>query len=419
MICLKSWNKFNFSKKGAINLGNGKKIVLVISALIIIVYIISAIYLLISHPTDTYIISQGTVSQEDECVGYIIRDEEVKKSENYKNGIYAIASEGKRVAINEPIFRYYSDKEKQINTQISEINYQIQDLLEKEKSVTSADIKAIENQIEEKMENVNTLNNYQEISEYKKNVDTLISKKINFIGDVTENKEIKKLIKERSELEKSFKNNSEYQKASRSGIVSYRVDGLEDVLTPNNLNNLNEDYLNKLDLKTGQIISASNECGKIIDNFKCYIAITMNSKEAMGAKVNDKVQIRISNNEENEAKIIQINEESGKRTIIFQMNKMTEDLIEHRKISVDVIWWNVSGLKVPNQALEQENGLYYVTRNRAGVQSKILVKVKKQTDKYSIIESYKNEELQELGLNAQEIKNNKKINNYDEIVLEK
>ena len=130
MICLKSWNKFNFSKKGAINLGNGKKIVLVISALIIIVYIISAIYLLISHPTDTYIISQGTVSQEDECVGYIIRDEEVKKSENYKNGIYAIASEGQRVAINEPIFRYYSDKEKQINTQISEINYQIQDLLE-------------------------------------------------------------------------------------------------------------------------------------------------------------------------------------------------------------------------------------------------------------------------------------------------
>ena len=400
-------------------MGKGQKIVAVLSGIIIISYIIYAIYLLIVHSTDTYIITQGTISQEDDGVGYIIRDEQVKKIDDYKNGIYTIASEGQRVAINEPIFRYYSDTEKQITDQITEINYKIQDLLEKDKSVTSADIKAIENQIENKVEDINTLNNYQEISEYKKNIDTLISKKINFIGDVTENKEIKKLIKERSELEKSFKNNSEYQKASRSGIVSYRVDGLEDVLTPNNLNNLNEDYLNKLDLKTGQIISASNECGKIIDNFKCYIAITMNSKEAMGAKVNDKVQIRISNNEENEAKIIQINEESGKRTIIFQMNKMTEDLIEHRKISVDVIWWNVSGLKVPNQALEQENGLYYVTRNRAGVQSKILVKVKKQTDKYSIIESYKNEELQELGLNAQEIKNNKKINNYDEIVLEK
>lgn len=400
-------------------MGKGKIIIAILSAIIIIAYIISAIYLLIAHPTDTYVISQGTITQEDESTGYIIRDEKVSKNENYKNGIYAIATEGQRVAINEPIFRYYSDTEKQITEQISEINYKIQDILEKDKKVTSADIKAIENQIEAKIEQVNTLTNYQEISEYKKNIDTLISKKISFIGDVTENKEIKNLIKERKTLENKFKNNTEYQRAPQSGIVSYRVDGLEEELTSEKLNTINEQYLEKLELKTGQIISASNDAGKVIDNFKCYIAMTLDSKEAMEAKVNDKVKLRISNEDEEEAKIIQINEESGKRTIIFQIDRMTEDLINHRKISIDVIWWDVTGLKVPNQALSEENGLYYVTRNKAGVQTKILVKVKKQTDKYSIIESYKSEELQELGLSSQEIKNYKKINNYDEIMLKK
>ena len=404
-------------KKGAKDLGKGRKIIAILSAIVIIAYIIWAIYLLIVHPVDTYVISQGTISQEDETVGYIIRNEKVQKSENNSNGIYAIASEGQRVAIEEPIFRYYSDNEKEITAQMSDLNYKIQDLLEQEKGVTSADIKAIENQIEEKIENINTLSNYQEISEYKKNIDTLISKKINFIGDVTENKEIKNLVKERNALENKLKNGSEYQKAPMSGVVSYRVDGLEESLTPELFDIINEQYLDELDLKTGQIISASNECGKVIDNFKCYIAVTMNSKEAMEANVNDTVQIRISNKEEEKAKIIQINEESGKRTIIFQINKMSEDLINHRKIAVDVIWWDISGLKVPNQALTQENGLYYVTRNKAGVQSKILVKVKKQTDKYSIIESYKNEELQELGYSAQEIKNYKKISNYDEIMI--
>ena len=133
-------------------------IVAILSAIVIIAYIISAVYLLIAHPTDTYIISQGTITQEDENVGYIIRDEKVEKNENYKNGIYAIATEGQRVAINEPIFRYYSDTEKQITTQINEINYKIQDILEKDKKVTSADIKAIENQIEAKIEKINTLN---------------------------------------------------------------------------------------------------------------------------------------------------------------------------------------------------------------------------------------------------------------------
>ena len=398
-------------------MGKGRKIIAILSAIVIIAYIIWAIYLLIVHPVDTYVISQGTISQEDETVGYIIRNEKVQKSENNSNGIYAIASEGQRVAIEEPIFRYYSDNEKEITAQMNDLNYKIQDLLEQEKGVTSADIKAIENQIEEKIENINTLSNYQEISEYKKNIDTLISKKINFIGDVTENKEIKNLVKERNALENKLKNGSEYQKAPMSGVVSYRVDGLEESLTPELFDIINEQYLDELDLKTGQIISASNECGKVIDNFKCYIAVTMNSKEAKEAKFNDTVQIRISNKEEENAKIIQINEESGKRTIIFQINKMSEDLINHRKIAVDVIWWDVSGLKVPNQALTQENGLYYVTRNKAGVQSKILVKVKKQTDKYSIIESYKNEELQELGYSAQEIKNYKKISNYDEIMV--
>lgn len=396
----------------------GKLILVIVSSLIIISYIISAVYLLITHPTDTYIISQGTISQEDESVGYIIRDEEVKKSDNYQNGIYAIATEGQKVAINEPIFRYYSDSEKEINSQINDINYKIQELLENDKNKTSADIKAIEKQIENKIEDINTLNNYQEINEYKKNIDTLIGKKINFIGDITENKEIKSLIKERSTLENKFKNNTEYQRAPKSGIVSYRVDGLEESFSPNDFNKFNEQYLNSFEINTGQIISASNECGKVIDNFKCYIATTMNSKEAMQAKVNDKVKIKISNEEE-DAKIIQINEESGKRTIIFQINKMTEALINHRKIAIDVIWWDVSGLKVPNQALTEENGLYYVTRNKVGIEAKILVKVKKQTDKYTIIESYKNEELQEMGMSIQDIRNYKKITNYDEVMIKK
>ena len=399
-------------------MGKGKLILVIVSSLIIISYIISAVYLLITHPTDTYIISQGTISQEDESVGYIIRDEEVKKSDNYQNGIYAIATEGQKVAINEPIFRYYSDSEKEINSQINDINYKIQELLENDKNKTSADIKAIEKQIENKIEDINTLNNYQEINEYKKNIDTLIGKKINFIGDITENKEIKSLIKERSTLENKFKNNTEYQRAPKSGIVSYRVDGLEESFSPNDFNKFSEQYLNSFEINTGQIISASNECGKVIDNFKCYIATTMNSKEAMQAKVNDKVKIKISNEEE-DAKIIQINEESGKRTIIFQINKMTEALINHRKIAIDVIWWDVSGLKVPNQALTEENGLYYVTRNKAGIEAKILVKVKKQTDKYTIIESYKNEELQEMGMSIQDIRNYKKITNYDEVMIKK
>lgn len=396
----------------------GKTIIIILLAIGVLIYVISAIYLLIANPMETYIVRQGTISEEDEAVGYIIRNENVVKGENFQNGIYAIASEGKRVSVDEPIFRYYSDSEKEIETNIKELNYKIQELLEKEKSLPpSADIKAIEKQIEEKIQNINNLTNYQEIIENKKSIDSLISKKINFIGDVTENKEIKALVKERNSYEEQFKKSSEYQKAKIAGIVSYRVDGLEEKLSPDNFNEITGEYLEDLNLRTGKIVSTSNECGKVIDNFKCYIAVTMNSKNSMKTEVDKSVTLRISNNKEYKAKIAQINEESGKRTIIFEMDKMTEDLIKHRKIAVDVIWWDKSGLKIPKQALIQENELYYVIRNKAGIETKLLVKVVEQTDKFAIVEPYETKELQELGYSSTDIRNYKKITNYDEIVI--
>ena len=61
--------------------------------------------------------------------------------------------------------------------------------------------------------------------------------------------------------------------------------------------------------------------------------------------------------------------------------------------------------------------LDYVVRSRAGYLSKILVKVKKRAEKYSIVTAYSNEELKELGFTNNEINNYKKISLYDEIIV--
>ena len=203
---------------------NNERIIGIICIIGILIYVMFAIYNLIIDPSDTYMVTQGTIAKEDEGVGYIIRDEKVVKGEDYENGIYEIASENQKVAVNQSIFRYYSDNEKEVTAKINELNYQIQGQLENEKNKpSSADIKAIEKQIEEKIQNINEVNNYQEVSENKKNIDSLISKKINFIGDVTENQEIKALINERNSYESQLKNGAEYQTAPIGGIVSYRV----------------------------------------------------------------------------------------------------------------------------------------------------------------------------------------------------
>lgn len=134
--------------------------------------------------------------------------------------------------------------------------------------------------------------------------------------------------------------------------------------------------------------------------------------------VGDDVKIRLSNNAEIDAEITNIIKEDDEDVvIILKIQKQIEELINYRKITFDLIWWSASGLKVPNQAIVKENELNYVVRNRAGYLSKILVKVKKQGDKYSIVDSYSSEELKKLGISNSEISTNKKISIYDEIIL--
>ncbi len=126
----------------------------------------------------------------------------------------------------------------------------------------------------------------------------------------------------------------------------------------------------------------------------------------------------MANNVEVAAKITNlIQEEENDVVIILKIDKQIEELINYRKISFDLIWWDDLGLKVPNQAIVKSQDLDYVVRNRAGYLSKILVKVKKQGEKYSIIEAYSTEELTKLGFSNEEIAKYKKITLYDEILL--
>ena len=230
---------------------------------------------------------------------------------------------------------------------------------------------------------------------------------------------LNQLIEERKNYESELNSGAEYVKAPMSGIVSYKVDGLEDVLTPENFSALSKEYLESLNLQTGKIVATSEESGKIINNFYCYIATISSSNEAKQATVGQNVKIRLTQRSTVPAEITNVvKQEDDDVLIILEVKKGIEELINYRKISFDLIWWSASGLKVPNQAIVKVDDKNYVVRNRAGYLSKLLVNVTRQGDRYSIVEPYTTEELKEMGYSNDEISSYKKISLYDEIILE-
>ncbi len=399
---------------------NKKKVLVIyIAGVMLLIYLFYIIYLLIKQPTNVFTVENGKLYKEETDIGYVIRNEKVVKGENYKNGMEQIIGEGSRAAVNENIFRYYSTNEENLKQKIADLDVKIQDAMSQEEGVFTSDAKILENQIDDKIQDINKVNDISKLTEYKKEIESLVSKKAKIAGEASpQGSYLRKLIEERKKYETELNSGAEYVKAPMSGIVSYRVDGLEETLTPDNFSSLNKEYLESLNLNTGKIVASNEECGKVIDNFECYIATISSSEEAQNAKVGDSVKVRLSNNAEILAEITNlIKDENNEVVIILKVQKQIEELINYRKITFDLIWWSASGLKVPNQAIVQENDLNYVIRNRAGYLSKILVKVKRQGDKYSIVDSYTSEELKKLGLSNSEISTYKKISIYDEILV--
>jgi len=393
-------------------------IVLISVIICLTIYIIYAIITLFANPTDNFIIKEDILTAEESTVGYVIREEVVIDTKQYESGIVKIKGEGEKVAKGETIFRYYTENEEQIKNEIQNLDEQIQEALKGQADLPSSDIEALDDRIEEELKDLNKKNSIQEIEESKKDIDTYITKKAKIAGELSPaGSYINNLIKQRTSLEQELYNSTEYVVANTSGVVSYRIDNLEAVLTPNTFDTLDKDKLNNLELKTGQIIASTDSSAKIINNFESYIAIISDSEEAMSKEEGDTVYLRLSNLQEIKAKLEYIKEDGGDRILILKITEGVEELINYRKISLDIIWWKKEGLKAPKSSIIYENGLSYIVRVKSDNLSKILVKVEQENDNYCIIRNYKTSELEELGYTAEEIEDMKQVSIYDEILL--
>ena len=165
-----------------------KQIIVVLFTLALILvggyFVIFAIIELVANPTDTIIVKEGMISQDETVTGYIIRDEIDIQGQNYKNGMEQIIAEGQKVAKNEPIFRYYSQNEENVKTQIAELNEKIQIAMkENTQEGALADTKLLDSQIADKLKTINKLNSMQTVQESKKTISNYVTKKAEIVGE--------------------------------------------------------------------------------------------------------------------------------------------------------------------------------------------------------------------------------------------
>lgn len=391
--------------------------------LCIIVYVGIIVFRLIQNPTDTVYVEMGQIQQEESAVGYIVRDEVVLKGENYQNGIEQIKTEGEKVAKGEKVFRYYSNDEDNLVEKIAELDEKIDEALSSEEySGYISETKVIEQEISSEIYELYGESDLSKIKDVKQQITSNMTKIAKIAGEKSPaGSYLKKLVDERSKYENELNSGAEYLTATRSGIISYRVDGYEEILTTDDFSKYTVEFLNNLNLKTGQIVPTSSESGKIIDNYYAYIVTVLQSEYAAEAEVGDEVKIRLPSGSETSATIEYKAQEDDQYILTLRIDKNVSELTEYRKISFSVIWWSQSGLRIPNTAISYEekdgNEVAYITRERIEYTDKIVVKILKSNEKYSIITNYTSAELLELGYTTEEIKSMPSISIYDEVQI--
>ena len=207
---------------------NIKRIMIYIAFILILIYMIYAVYLLVKEPTNKVTVEKGTLYLEETNIGYVIRDEQVVKGNNYKNGMEQIKNEGEKTAKGESIYRYYSKNEEELKQQISELDEKIQETSKGQTGAFSSDVKLLENQLDEKIEALSKITDISKMTEYKKQINDITTKKAKLSGETSAaGTYLKQIYTQRTELEEPLNSGAEYIKAPVSGIVSYKVDGLE------------------------------------------------------------------------------------------------------------------------------------------------------------------------------------------------
>ncbi len=178
------------------------------------------------------VVEEGSLRFEETAEGYILREEIVLQGENYKNGMVQIISEGQRIAKGEPAFRYYSSGEDEILNQIETLDSEINAAIESSGlTIFSTDITNLETQIQKVADSMYHVNDLGKIQDQMAEMNTYIAKKTKITGNLSPaDSHVKSLIEKRDGLEQKLSNESEVVTAPQSGLISYRVDGLEEIL---------------------------------------------------------------------------------------------------------------------------------------------------------------------------------------------
>ena len=365
-----------------------------------------------------YTVVNGSIESSIETNLYLIKNETVIDYDKTQ-AITSIIDQGKRTSKNEAIATYKNDSYDEYQNQINDIDKQIQTLVKDLPVTYSADISNIEDKIFKYSNEVQKTTSYLKIQEYKTKLDELAYKKITILANSSpDSSAIRDLVSKRENLVKLSKSSNNIISSSMAGIVTYKVDGLENKFSYKNVQKFSTQ--NFEELISAYDGSKNSEFGiKVVDNFGAYFLVKTSCGDFdQYIKAGKQYKIRISDLENLSmyATLVSNSTDNGYNYSLFKIDNEIDNLIDYRKLSCEVVWNTIEGMAVPLNSIytDEIEGYEYVLMVFGTDYVKVPVNIIAKSDSIAIVENASNEVYEKYNLDT-----TFKLELYDELVIEK
>ncbi len=242
----------------------------------------------------------------------------------------------------------------------------------------SQDKEKIESKINEKVSELKVIassGDYEKLEAVRDELSASLYKKSLIYGNGSFfGKNLEQLQNEKATLEGIYNNSIDVIYAKSPGIISYSLDGYEQILTPANIKNFKlsnvKEIMNSLNDKKDSKDKEAAAGMKIVDNFEWYTCSLIDEEPAKVLKPGKKIKLRFVSlgNTQVNGEIHEVSEpEGGTCLVIIKVNEHVESFYKNRIAEMDIVREYNEGFTVPTKAIVIKDNIKGVYALKSGV----------------------------------------------------
>lgn len=372
-----------------------KRILNIIIAIVVILYIGKVAVNTISGKDKTIPLKPGNLSESIDTYGYIVVDEMVINSP-INGEVNMLVKNGTRVPKGKEIAEVVSPNfDKSKLNELNSVDEKIQSIKDdKDANPYAKDIESINAQIDELNKEYQEAKDKSVLNSLSKKIDDLTSKKEQIIKNGPSSiRNLDDLYSQKKQLESIISNGLYKIYSPEAGVVSDYFDGYEKMFNVNKLFNITSNDINAIQKEPTEIkgeVKQSEPILKLIDNYDWYVLSALDKSQSQKLKEGNNVKVEIDNDNSQllDGHIMKIYSISDNLFgVVIKMDDAYNDFYKKRKVKVNITVNNYEGFIVPNTAIVKVDGKYGVYKLNNGIPAFEEVDVKAQNSESAVVES--------------------------------